>query len=103
MARVAVVAARVGYLLNPKVNFNADEATTGLMVRDILHGQHYAFYAGQSYGGTVEQYLQAATYLVLRLPQDRFTLRLVQVALSVATPPQLYACARRILHSPAHA
>lgn len=103
LALVVCVAARIGYLLYPKVNFNADEATTALMVRGILAGHQYTFYAGQSYGGTLEQYLQAAMYLVLRLPQDRFTLRLVQVALSVATAALVYACGRRMLPSPGHA
>lgn len=102
-AVLVCVAARIGYLLYPKVNFNADEASTGLMVRDILHGHNYTFYAGQSYGGTIEQYLQAGMYEVLRLPQDRFTLRLVQVALSVASCLLVYACAGRMLPTRWHA
>lgn len=94
---VTCAAARLAYLLSPVVQFNADEATTGLMVRDILHGHWYVFYAGQSYGGALEQYLQAATYWILRLPQNSFTLRLPLLALSIATCALTYLIARELL------
>src|SRR2546430_7661129 len=78
-------AVRLAYLTSDRVNFNGDEAVTGIMVRRILHGKLYWFYPGQNYGGTLEGYLQALSYLVLRLPQNAVTLRLTQVALSMGT------------------
>lgn len=39
----------------------SDEAVVGLMAREILHGHFFAFYWGQSYGGTPEVFLVAAT------------------------------------------
>jgi 4-amino-4-deoxy-L-arabinose transferase-like glycosyltransferase len=96
-------AARLWYLGGPAVQFNADEAATGLMVREILHGRHFVFYAGQSYGGTLEQYLQAAAYLLLPMPETAWTLRLPLVALSMATCVLVYLLAERVLGSPARA
>jgi hypothetical protein len=95
--------ARVLYLASSKVQFNADEASTGITVRRILHGHQYVFYAGQDYGGTLEQYLQAGTYFILRLPQNPLTLRLPLVALCVATCGLVYLVGLRVLPTPAHA
>jgi hypothetical protein len=95
----AAGATRLTYLLSDRMGFNGDEAATGIMVRDILHGRMYAFFAGQHYGGTLEQYLQAAMYLVLRLPQNALTLRLPQVALSMATCYLVHQCALLMLGS----
>jgi hypothetical protein len=88
---------RTWYLDSSKSQFNADEAATGVMVRHILHGHNYVFFAGQNYGGTLEAYLQAAMYLVLRLPQNPLTLRLVLVGLSMATCALVYLVARRVI------
>ncbi|MGI8880090.1 MAG: ArnT family glycosyltransferase [Jatrophihabitans sp.] len=87
------VVSRVAYLEYPRVDFNADEATTGIMVQRILAGHNYIYYAGQNYGGTAEQYAQAVMYLITPLPQDRLTLRFAQVALSVLTCLLIYRCA----------
>ena len=95
--------ARLWYLTSSKVQFNADEATTGIMARQITHGHLYVFYAGQGYGGTLETYLQAAMYLVLRLPQDPLTLRLPLVALSMATCLLVYLVGLRVLPTSGHA
>jgi 4-amino-4-deoxy-L-arabinose transferase-like glycosyltransferase len=95
--------ARIWYLSGPAVQFNADEATTGLMVREILRGRHFVFYAGQHYGGTLEQYLQAAAYLLVPMPSTAWTLRLPLVALSMATCALVYLLADRTLGSPARA
>lgn len=106
LAAVAVVlcaAARLAYLTSPVVQFNADEATTGIMVREILDGRHYVFYAGQDYGGTLEQYLEAGMYAVLRLPQNPLTLRLPLVALCMATCVLVYRIGLEVLGSPARA
>jgi 4-amino-4-deoxy-L-arabinose transferase-like glycosyltransferase len=89
-AVLVTAAARLAYLLSPVMQFNADEATTGIMVRRILAGHGYVFYAGQDYGGALEQYLEAAVYAVLRLPQDPLTLRLPLVALCCLTCVLVY-------------
>lgn len=97
-------AVRLWYLLSPVVQFNADEATTGIMVREILAGrQLYVFYAGQDYGGAFEQYLEAATYAVLRLPQNELTLRLPLVVLCMVTCWLVHLVAAEVLGSPARA
>lgn len=100
LAVLLVVVLRIGYLLSPRMQFNADEATTGIMVREILAGHHYVFYAGQDYGGSLEQYLEAAFFLVFRLPQNAFTLRLPLVALCAATGALTYAVAARLFDDP---
>ena len=94
---------RIWYLSGSAVQFNADEATTGLMVREILRGRHFTFYAGQDYGGTLEQYLQAASYLLVPMPSTAWTLRLTLVALSMATCALVYLLADRVLGSPSRA
>jgi 4-amino-4-deoxy-L-arabinose transferase-like glycosyltransferase len=99
----AAGAARLAYLLSPVVQFNADEATTGIMVRRILAGHGYVFYAGQDYGGALEQYLEAAMYAVLRLPQNALTLRLPLVVLCMATAALVYVVGRDVLGDPARA
>ena len=96
-AALLCAAARLWYLGGPAAQFNADEATTGLMVREILAGRHYVFYAGQDYGGTLEQYLQAAAYLLVPMPQTAWTLRLPLVALSVVTCVLVQLLAERVL------
>jgi 4-amino-4-deoxy-L-arabinose transferase-like glycosyltransferase len=102
-AVLATAAARIAYLLSPVVQFGADEATTGLMVRRILAGHPYVFYAGQDYGGALEQYLEAAVYAVLRLPQNPLTLRLPLVALCCLTCVLVYRVGRDVLGDPARA
>lgn len=80
---------------------NGDQAVTGVMVRRILAGQNqYVFFAGQQYNGSLEQYLQAATYWIFRLPENGFTLRLTQVALSAASTWLMYLVGRRVLQRP---
>jgi 4-amino-4-deoxy-L-arabinose transferase-like glycosyltransferase len=96
-AVLVTAAARVVYLVSPVMQFNADEATTGIMVRRILAGHGYAFYAGQEYGGALEQYLEAAVYAVTRLPQNPLTLRLPLVALSCVTCVLVYRVGRDVL------
>ena len=95
--------ARLWYLTSAKVQFNADEATTGVMAREIMHGHMYVFFPGQNYGGSLEAYLQAGTYLIFRLPQNPLTLRFALVALSMATCAMVYLVAARVLPSPINA
>lgn len=100
LAVLAAGAARLWYLLSPVMQFSADEATTGIMVRDILGGRFYVFYAGQDYGGALEQYLEAAWFLGTRLPQNELTLRLPLVALSMASCALTWAVARQVYDDP---
>lgn len=96
-------AIRLAYLASDRAVFNGDEAVTGITAHDILHGHLTAFFAGQHYGGTLEQYLQAGLYFVFRLPQNPLTLRLVQVVLSMVTCWLVHQCAQLMLHSRAKA
>lgn len=96
-------ATRLAYLLGPAMQFNADEATTGIMVHRILAGHGYVYYAGQDYGGALEQYVEAAVYAVLRLPQNELTLRLPLVALCMVTCALVHRVARDVLGDPAKA
>ena len=102
-AVLVTAAARVAYLVSPVMQFNADEATTGIMVRHILAGHGYVFYAGQEYGGALEQYLEAAVYAVTRLPQNPLSLRLPLVALCCLTCVLVYRVGRDVLGDPARA
>jgi hypothetical protein len=72
------------------------------MVDRILHGQTFIFFAGQSYNGALEQYLQAAFYL-LPIPRDPTTLRLPQILLAGLACWLVYLVGCRILPSRWHA
>ncbi len=100
---LVTVGTRLAYLLSGRDRFNGDEAVTGVVVKQILHGHWYVFFPGQQYGGTGEEYLQALAYWLLPLPQDRLTLRFVQLALSATTCALIYACARRMSLRPTQA
>ena len=91
LAGAAIV--RLVLLTTTAVRLDGDEAVTGIMARRILDGHHLAFFAGQSYMGTGEQYLQAV--VLAALPDTDLTLRLPQVALSVASCACVYAVARQ--------
>jgi Dolichyl-phosphate-mannose-protein mannosyltransferase len=97
LALVCTAATRVVYLLSNRATFNADEATTGIMVTRILQGHFYAFYAGQSYGGAIEQYIEAGFFYLSHLPQNPFTLRLTLVLLSTITCALTYGAASRLV------
>ena len=88
---------RVAMLASTLSRLDGDEAVTGIMAQRINEGHHLAFFAGQAYQGSGEQYLQA---LFLRfLPDTPFTLRLPQVALAVLACAGVYLLARRCLRS----
>lgn len=65
MRRAVVVLALVGVGLRiwawllPQGALDADEAVVGLLSRSILHGTFPAFFPGQGYGGTQEEWLAA--------------------------------------------
>jgi len=81
--------------------FNGDQAVTGVMVQRILAGQnHYVFFAGQEYNGSVEQYLQAAMYWVFHLPQNNMTLRFPEIALAALITWLTYVVGCRLLERP---
>ncbi|MGH9067770.1 MAG: hypothetical protein ACRD0J_09820 [Acidimicrobiales bacterium] len=103
LAAASAVSIRVWFLLTPQAFPNGDEAVTGLMVGRILHGHLYAFFAGQSYNGALNQYLQALMYVVLPLPMDAFTLRLVMVAEAAVDCWLIYLIGKRMLASRWHA
>ena len=89
---------RLAYLLGPKVAFNADEAVTGIMADRIEHGQAYAFYAGQHYGGTLEQYLQAPELCLASVAAQRIHAPLDRrYGLSVATCGLVVLVGRQML------
>ena len=93
----AALVIRVAMLGSTLSRLDGDEAVTGIMAQQINEGHHFAFFAGQAYQGSGEQYLQA---LVLRfLPDTPFTLRLPQVALAVLACAGVYLLARRCLRS----
>ena len=93
----AALVIRLAMLGSALSRLDGDEAVTGIMAQRINEGHHLAFFAGQAYQGSGEQYLQA---LVLRfLPDTPFTLRLPQVALTVLACAGVYLLARRCLRS----
>jgi 4-amino-4-deoxy-L-arabinose transferase-like glycosyltransferase len=56
---LAGVGLRVWAWLLPQGALDADEAVVGLLSRSILHGTFPAFFPGQGYGGTQEEWLTA--------------------------------------------
>lgn len=97
LAVAAVVVVGLGLRLwvaaLPLGSFDGDEATTGLMVRGILHGHFYVYMAGQNYNGALEQYLQAIVWAIA--PQNVWTLRSVDFALYVVTAVVVFRTAVR--------
>src|SRR5690349_13571135 len=98
---VMVLAAGVrgAYLLGNHANLVADEAVTGIAVHAMLHGEGFLFYPGQSYGGTLEIYLQALIYL-LPVPQNELTLRLALLVLAAVSTGLVLLIGRRLLPRP---
>lgn len=98
-AVAGAVAIRLAVLAIPGlVPFEADEAVTGLMAQFIISGDDIpAFFAGQAYMGSLEQFLQAG---VLAVADDTaFTLRIVQALLAGATAAAVYALGARVTAS----
>jgi len=98
VAVAGCVAIRAVALVSTIGRLDADEAVTGIMARDILHGQWFSYLAGSNYMGALEQYLQAAVLWVL--PSTPTTLRLVQVALCGVTCLLVGLLGRRVTGSP---
>jgi hypothetical protein len=62
-ALVAGLAIRVGKAATAPIWF--DEATMGLMGRDVLHGQFPFFFYGQTFMGAIDGYVHAVTFALL--------------------------------------
>ncbi len=78
--------------------FDGDQAVTGIMVRRILSGRdQYLYFAGQSYNGSLEQYVQATIYAIFPLPRNPYTLRLAEVLLMAVAIWMMYIVGRRVL------
>ena len=93
----ACLAMRLVMVLSPIGRLDADEAVTAIMAERILDGDLYAFYAGQNYLGTAEQYLQAAVFAVA--PDTATSLRVAQVVLAVLACGLVYLLATRVTAS----
>jgi 4-amino-4-deoxy-L-arabinose transferase-like glycosyltransferase len=68
------LALRVWVWFLPQGALDADEAVVGLLTRGILHGTFPAFFPGQGYGGTQEEWLAAP--LVAAFGLHAWTIRL---------------------------
>src|SRR4249920_2203758 len=82
---LAIVVARLPFLLYGSRFFDSDEAVEGLMARHVLTGEFPLFLWGQRYKGVPEVYLAAAAFHVW--PAGVITLKAVTLACSAA-----YAC-----------
>jgi hypothetical protein len=71
-----------------------DSLTVGLMARHILEGQHYAFYWGQAYMGSLEAYVASVLFALLG-PGD-VALQLAPLLASVGFAAAAYLLARRL-------
>jgi len=80
------------------IPFNADEAVVALMARHIIAGEHTWFFYGQAYMGSLDAYLVAAAFNLMG--ESVLTIRMVQIALFVATLLTSYAVAKRFTGSP---
>ncbi len=91
-ALVAGLAIRVGAAATNAIWF--DEATTGLMGRDVLRGQFPFFFYGQAFMGAVDGYLHALAFAVLG--ESIATLRLWAVVVSLGHVTVAALLARRV-------
>ena len=82
---LAIVVARLPFLLHGSRFFDSDEAVEGLMARHVLTGEFPLFLWGQRYKGVPEVYLAAAAFRVW--PAGVITLKAVTLACSA-----VYAC-----------
>ncbi|WP_217914367.1 hypothetical protein [Miltoncostaea marina] len=90
---------RLAFMLSPAGRFDGDEAVTGIMAQRILGGELYAFFAGQTYMGAFEQYLQAAVLAVA--PDTHTALRVVPFVIATATAAAVVVLGRRVTGSTA--
>nr|MBN1228489.1 hypothetical protein [Anaerolineae bacterium] len=74
LAVVLALALKLALELSGAITFNSDEGVMTVMSRHILRGEFPIFHYGQSYMGTVENLLMAASFLILG--QTVFTARI---------------------------
>lgn len=96
-AVASVVIVRAVMITTNIARFDSDEAVTGVMAQRILHGEFPTYFGIQNYNGALEQYLQAP--ILALLPDTPVTLRLVQIALSVAICVLVYFVGTRMVGS----
>ena len=94
-ALVAGLAIRVGAAATALVWF--DEATMGLMGRDVLHGQFPFFFYGQTFIGAIDGYLHAVTFAVLG--ESVATLRVCAVLVSLVHAAIVSLLAHRVFRA----
>src|SRR4051794_25380524 len=78
LVSLAIVVARLPFLLHGSRFFDSDEAVEGLMARHVLTGEFPLFLWGQHYKGVPEVYLAAAAFRVW--PAGVVTLKAVTLA-----------------------
>jgi hypothetical protein len=74
---------------------DSDEAVVGLLAKGILHGRLPAFFPGQGYGGTQEEFLAAPLIALFGLSAT--TIRAAPLALWVASVVLVWLIGRRVL------
>jgi hypothetical protein len=107
MRRAAVALALVGVglrvwaWLGPQGALDADEAVVGLLTRGILHGTFPAFFPGQGYGGTQEEWLAAP--LVAAAGLETWAIRLPVIVLWAVGAILVWRIGLRVLDEPRRA
>ncbi|HEY71923.1 MAG TPA: hypothetical protein G4N99_01465 [Thermoflexia bacterium] len=91
---VGAVALKAALLALDAIPFNSDEAVVALMARHILQGERPWFFYGQAYMGSLDAYLVAGAFALLR--ESVLAVRAAQVFLFVAVLLTGYGAARRI-------
>lgn len=102
VAGVAVALAfaiRLAVALSPSTAvLDSDQAVTGIVAQRIGSGQDFpVFFPGQTYMGTLEQYLQAGVLLVA--PDTKLALQIVGVVLATLTTGLVFLVGRRVCGS----
>lgn len=89
------VGLRIWAWLIPQGALDADEAVVGLLSRSILHGSMPAFFPGQGYGGTQEEWLSAP--LVGAFGMQTWAIRLPVIALWATAAVLVWRIGLRVL------
>ena len=92
---VAGIASRAGVAATARIWF--DEATMGLMGRDVLHGQFPFFFYGQPFMGAVDGYFHAVPFALLG--ESVGALRLAAVLMSLGHVVMTALLARRVFRA----
>ncbi len=84
-------------ILGGRVPFNSDEAIVGLMARHILAGERPVFFYGQAYMGSLDAWLNAASFMLLG--QSVTAMRVVQSILWIGVVISTYFTAKKVFDS----